>query len=218
MENDDFMLLLHLARKGGIASQIETSTSRIASELSISQQTASRKIRKLAASQLISSTASSNGITVSFTEKGKRMLHGKYLELESVFSGKKTNAFEGKVVGGKGEGKYFLSFKQYTDKINERLGFMPFPGTLNLSASQEKISQFSASLEKIYIEGFELPGRTFGGLHAIKVLINNEIPGALIFPERSNLPGNIAELIAPLNLRKKFSLKDGSKVRVGGAQ
>jgi len=216
MESEDFVLLLHLARKGGISGQFETSTSKVARELSTSQQTISRKVRQLAAQQLIESRASPNGIEVSFTEKGRKVLNEKYLELQAIFSAKKVSGIEGKVVSGKGEGKYFLSFEQYAGKINEKIGFKPFLGTLNLQVEQSKLEQFSAALDKVYIEGFELPGRTFGGLVAAKILINNELKGALVFPERTNLPKNIVEVIAHVNIRKKFSLKDGSKVKLVG--
>ena len=216
MDNEDFLLLLHLARKGSISGRFETSTSKVARELNTSQQTISRKVRQLAGQQLIESRASPNGIEVSFTEKGRKALNEKYLELQAIFSAKKVQSIEGKVVTGKGEGKYFLSFEQYAGKINEKLGFKPFLGTLNLQVEQSRLEQFSASLDKIYIEGFELPGRTFGGLHAGKILINNEVQGAIVFPERTNLPKNIAEIIAPINLRKKFSIKDGSKVKLNG--
>ena len=67
MESDDFMLLMHLAKRGGLGKRAETSTSKIAKELGMSQQTASRKVRALAASQLIESSASRNGLAVSFT-------------------------------------------------------------------------------------------------------------------------------------------------------
>jgi riboflavin kinase len=216
MESEDFVLLLHLARKGGISGKFETSTSRVAKELNTSQQTISRKVRRLAGQQLIESRASPNGIEVSFTEKGRKLLNEKYLELQGIFSAKKIQGIEGKVVTGKGEGKYFLSFEQYSGKITEKFGFKPFLGTLNLQVEQSRLEQFSASLDKIYIEGFELPGRTFGGLYAAKIIINNEVEGALVFPERTNLPKNIAEIIAPINLRKKFSLKDGNKVKLNG--
>ena len=216
MESDDFMLLMHLAKRGGLGKRAETSTSRIAKELGMSQQTASRKVRALAASQLIESSASPNGIAVSFTEKGRKQLYDTYLEMQGIFSAKKSQGIEGKVISGKGEGKYFLSFEQYSGKIEERFGFSPFAGTLNLSIEQSKLEQFYAGLEKIYIEGFELPGRTFGGVYAAKVLINNEVKGALVFPERTNLPKDVAEIIAPMNLRKKFGLKDGGKVKLSG--
>src|SRR3989344_1405925 len=185
------MLLLQLARKGGMSGRFETSTSKVAKELLTSQQTISRKVRQLATLQYIESRASPNGIEVSFTEKGRKALAEKYLELQAIFSAKKIPAIEGKVVSGKGEGKYFLSFEQYSGKIREKFGFKPYLGTLNLQAEPEKINKFGASLDKIYVEGFDIPGRTFGGLYSAKVIINNEIKGALVFPDRSNLPKDI---------------------------
>ena len=46
----------------------------------------------------------------------------------------------------------------------------------------------------------------------MKVKINGKILGAVIFPDRTNLPPDTAEVIAPINLRKKFELKDGDKI------
>jgi len=216
MESEDLILLMHLAKRGGIYGSVATSTSKIAKELSMSQQTASRKVRALSATQLITSMSSPSGITIAFTERGRKILNGRYLEMQAIFSQNKLPSFEGKVVSGKGEGRYFLSLGQYADRINELLGFRPFPGTLNLQADSSKIGKFAASLDKIRIDGFEIPGRTFGGLSASRILINNQVSGAIVFPERSNLPDDIAEIIAPVNLRKKFGLKDGAKVKVSG--
>ncbi len=146
---------------------------------------------------------------------GKTILLNSLSQLQEIFStDKKPKKLFGSVQSGLGEGKYYLSFKQYSDQIKEKLGFYPFAGTLNLKVNEADLNPFKKSLHETYIEGFSTPQRNFGGLKAFKLKINGNIDGALVHPDRSNLPATTAELIAPIWLRKKFNLKDGDKVFV----
>jgi CTP-dependent riboflavin kinase len=43
----------------------------------------------------------------------------------------------GKVVSGAGEGAYFTRINWVQEQCDERLGFKPYPGTLNLEISNE---------------------------------------------------------------------------------
>jgi CTP-dependent riboflavin kinase len=45
-------------------------------------------------------------------------------------------------------------------------------------------------------------------------MISNKVKGALIFALRSHYDSSVLEVIAPVNLRKHLSLKDGYKVKV----
>jgi riboflavin kinase len=66
----------------------------------------------------------------------------------------------------------------------------------------------------IEIEGFKNEDRTFGLVKCYPAKIGNKIKGALILALRSHYDKSVLELIAPVNLRKHLSLKDGNKVKV----
>lgn len=210
----NFFLLLHIAKNNGLGGEFVSSTSKIAKEFGISQQSASRKLRSLAKLELISLQSSTSGVRAKVLEKGKKILLEHFAELSGLFSKSKTKKLFGAVQSGLGEGRYYLSFKQYSQQIIEKLGFDPFIGTLNLQVSEPELVSFKNGLEEIYINGFSTKERSFGGLRAFRVSVNGKVDGALVFPDRTNLPPNIAEVIAPIGLRKKFGLKDGNKVFV----
>ncbi len=120
----------------------------------------------------------------------------------------------GVVVSGSGEGKYFLSLEGYKRQIYEKLGFEPYPGTLNVLLDDESAERkvLLALRKPIVIEGFVEDGRRYGDVLAYPVKIVDVWPAALIIPTRTHHPPSIAEIIAPVNLREKLGLKNGDTV------
>lgn len=214
MKEKNFFLLLMIAKGGGVEGEFVSSTSKIARTSGLSQQSVSRKMRELAKKGFISLESSPLGVKAKILEQGKKVLLEHHAELLSVFSKQKTKKLTGAVQSGLGEGKYYLSFKQYTNQIKEKFGFESFAGTLNLLVDEAELVAFKKNLEEIYLNGFVTKERGFGGLKAIKIKVNGKINAALVFPDRTNLPPNIAEIVAPTYLRKKFDLKDGDKVTI----
>ena len=120
----------------------------------------------------------------------------------------------GKIVSGAGEGAYFTQIDWVSRQCDEKLGFIPYPGTLNLELSEE----FLVTLESLEKEkGVELisPDPKFCNGKAFPVLLG-EMRAAIIMPEEKVRvhPKNIIEIIAPLNLKASLNLKDGDSVTV----
>ncbi|MBW9223223.1 DUF120 domain-containing protein [Methanothermococcus sp. SCGC AD-155-E23] len=120
----------------------------------------------------------------------------------------------GKVISGKGEGKYFMSLKPYKERFKNLLGYYPYEGTLNIKLSEYVPVDMSRCLE---IEGFEYNGKRYYGVKVLPGWIcKNEfaVKGALIFPEKSTHPKDVVEVISPVNLRQYLSLKNGDVVKI----
>ena len=66
----------------------------------------------------------------------------------------------GKIVAGQGKGQYYISREGYSRQFLQYLGFIPFPGTLNVLLE----APFPAEQEAIKIEGFQEEGKSFGEL------------------------------------------------------
>lgn len=122
---------------------------------------------------------------------------------------------EGKVVSGKKEAQKFLSMEPYKEKINEKTGFRPFEGTLNLEVNPEKHGQFKEEKERQKIDSFEYEGNDYGGLKLYKVEIEG-VKGALLDINRADHGEDIAEVIAPVKLRDRLNLEDGEEVKIDG--
>ncbi len=116
-----------------------------------------------------------------------------------------------------GEGAYYISQEHYRRQFIEKLGFDPYPGTLNLKMTTEYDIKTSSELEAypaIEIEGFQDENRTYGSVHCYPSIIENGEKGALISALRSHYDDSVLEVIAPIFLRKRLGLKDGHKVKV----
>jgi CTP-dependent riboflavin kinase len=115
----------------------------------------------------------------------------------------------GKIVSGAGQGAYFTQIDWVQQQCNEKLGFKPCPGTLNLELSKRNLPTIE-SLEKE--KGIELisPNPKFCNAKALSVSLG-EIRAAIVMPEEKVRihPQNIIEIIAPLNIKAALNVKDG---------
>ena len=115
----------------------------------------------------------------------------------------------GKVIAGLGQAGYFLSREGYRQQFLNRLGFIPFPGTLTVLLEES----FPASAPAILIQGFSEKEERFGACRCYRIRING-LDAVAIRPEKSSHPPELIEVIAPLNLRRALNLKDGDTVEV----
>ncbi|MGB5099833.1 MAG: DUF120 domain-containing protein [Methanothrix sp.] len=115
----------------------------------------------------------------------------------------------GKILSGLGQAKYFLTCDGYSRQFLESLGFVPFPGTLNVLLEVP----FPTERQAIKIEGFAEEGRSFGECKCYRIKLNG-IDAAVVRPERSRYPPELIEVIAPVPLRRALGLEDGDLVEV----
>jgi riboflavin kinase len=116
-----------------------------------------------------------------------------------------------------GEGAYYMGLKGYTKQFKSKIGYVPFPGTLNVRLDQkihqESIKQFE-TLDGIKIKSFSDGKRTYGWVKCFSAKLNNSISCELIILERTHHDDSVIELISKTCLRKNAKLKDGSKVSI----
>ncbi len=209
----DELLLLLLKRRADTR-PLRITTTEIGEALSMSQQNASRRLAELEKEGWIERNA--DGIML--TKKSKDELAGLYSTLQIVFeNSERAMELDGQVVSGLGEGKYYLSMSKYKTQIKEKLGFIPFPGTLNIQIKKEEMWKKKAILQMdpVIINGFRDKDRSYGDLFAYKCRMKGLKDGcALIVPLRTHHGDDVMELICPLNIKKRLSLKDGDCVRV----
>jgi riboflavin kinase, archaea type len=115
----------------------------------------------------------------------------------------------GKIVSGLGQAQYFLTREGYSRQFVERLGYLPFPGTLNVQLEEP----FPMGPKAIKIEGFVEEDRTFGECWCCRIKLNG-IDAAVVRPKRSLYPPELIEVIAPVQLRRALGLEDGDIVEV----
>ncbi|WP_424354732.1 DUF120 domain-containing protein [Methanobacterium sp. MBAC-LM] len=119
---------------------------------------------------------------------------------------------KGIVVSGTKKGAYFMSQSIYRDQFEDKLHFRPFVGTLNVHVedndSQKVEKLLESDIPKIKGE------KTFGDVKFKKATLNDEVEGAVIFPEKTHHSKDVVEFIAPQNLKERFHISDGSSVTI----
>lgn len=116
---------------------------------------------------------------------------------------------QGTIVEGMGKGKFFLSQVGYQLRIEKRVGFVPFPGTMNLKIDSKEWVRAKKRLSKKIIAPFQFQHRSFGGLDLYPCRLPDQSGAAVIVPHQTTHPSDIIEIIAAKNLRKEFGLKNG---------
>lgn len=122
---------------------------------------------------------------------------------------------EGRVREGKGEAQKFLSMEPYKEKIEDKTGFRPFPGTLNVEVDPERIEEFKDEREEKRVEGFEHEGKDFGGIKLYEMEIEG-FEAVLLDIDRADHGEEIAEIVAEEKLRESLGLEDRDKVEISG--
>ena len=212
-------ILLKLAEMGAHRRTAKISTEYLAGKLGTSQQTASRYLIELDNNGWIKRTITPEGCLIKITDAGIKELKNLYSNLRFLIEAAypPSITLEGVVFTGLGEGAYYISKERYTKQFIEKLGFEPYPGTLNLKLTTDYDVKTRSELEAypaIEIEGFRSEDRTFGSVKCYPVTIENRVKGALILALRSHYDTSVIEIIAPVFLRKHLNLKDGHKVKV----
>lgn len=209
-------LLKKLALLGAIENLIKISSAEFAQYITTSSKTAARLLKQLEDDKYIERQLVPGGQKIMLTCTGVDLLRKEYAEYQSIFCRDDANIeLHGQVIAGLGEGQYYISKDGYMSQFSEKLGFQPFPGTLNIKLNDVSVPmrQQMDCTAPICIRGFNDGERTFGSGKCYPIKVNG-IKSAVIVPERTHYPANLLEIIAPVNLRKTLHLKDGDEVNI----
>ncbi len=209
----DINYLKKLALLGAHNKPLEISSVEFASHMDTSPQTAARKLKILEDETLIKRQIVHGGQLVSITKNGLAALQKERNDYQIIFGNGHKKFLTGKVITGLGEGQYYISLEGYRTQFVEKLGFTPYPGTLNIKLDTPSVDIRKGISADLKISGFTKDNRTFGSGSCFNISIM-DINGAVIVPERTHYPEDIIEIIAPVNLRKHLKLRDGSNVEV----
>jgi riboflavin kinase len=212
------LTLSYLLSKGAKHNYVTVTTSLLGKNIKKSQQAASKHLLELEQNQFIERIINGRNISVKITAKGfSEMVKLAAVLQKSLDSFPSHVELKGILVSGMGEGAYYMALKGYTKQFKSKIGYVPFPGTLNVrldqKTHQEAIKQFE-TLEGIKIQSFSDGKRTYGWVKCFPAKLNNSISCELIMLERTHHDDSVVELISKICLRKTGKLKDGSKISI----
>ena len=217
---EDLQCLKEIALKGGLKGPVWVSSQSLGSALGMSPQTASRRLQSLERQHHLSRSVNPDGQYVTVTRSGEEILRHEYADYCRVFvNGRDEFILQGVVISGIGEGRYYMSLAPYVQQFSEKIGFAPYPGTLNirLDPSSLQVRKRLDQLEWVQIQGFTAEGRTFGNARCLPCRIEG-IPCGIVIPGRTHYPDDVLELIAPVSLREALRVDDMDEVKVEVSQ
>lgn len=227
IEYDELATLRFLAHCTRLTGEARISCSTLADEFDVSNQTASRRIRKLTEEGLLKRSRDGDEDededrqTLTLTTHGIGLLLQEFKQYRELFECISDVEMVGKVTSGLGKGGDFVTLAGYASQFLERLGYEPYQGTLNIRLSSESAParMLLDALEPIQVDSWSDESGDYGAASCYPATVENEAGeryrGAhIIVPERTDHDQLELEVIAPDYLREKLSLEDGDLISI----
>lgn len=119
----------------------------------------------------------------------------------------------GKVFTGQGEGAFFSQLDWVKEQCRQKLGFVPYPGTLNLRVEGPYLETVKGMRQGEAPIQFLPPSPEFCPAKCYRVALGG-VRGALVIPLAPNYPADVIEVWAPVKLKEALSLKDGDVLAI----
>jgi riboflavin kinase len=211
--------LKHVGLVGGLT-ETKVSCAALGDRLDASTQTASRRLQTLESAGYIERDVVGDGQWVRVTDAGEAALRAEYADYRRLFESDVELSLRGAVTGGMGEGRHYITLPGYADQFRERLGYEPFPGTLNVDLTEESVRRRGemAGIDAVPIDAWEDDDRTYGAAscHGVTLVAGDDRYEEVhaIVPDRTHHDDDQLELIAPERLRDALDLDDGDTVEI----
>jgi len=209
-----------LLQRGAHYNFIVITTSDLGKDIKRSQQAASRHLLDLENAGYIERLRKGQTFRIKITNRG-------YSEIESLYSTLKSAIesipfsidFEGTVVSGMGEGAYYMSLEGYRKQFKDKLGFEPYPGTLNVKLIDQIFMNARREIGRypsVFINGFNDNMRTYGWVKCYKANINKGAVNnaAALVLERTHYDDSMLEIIAPICLKEAIGIQNGDRISI----
>lgn len=218
--HDELQALKAVALEGGLDGSVKVSCASLANRLEASNQTASRRLQRLESSGFVDREIVSDGQWVVVTEAGTAALRSEYTDYRQLFEEPRGLTLEGTITTGMGEGRHYISLPGYQTQFESKLGYTPFPGTLNVELDETSVRarpQLSVQ-PSVAIDSWEDGDRTFGAATCYPARLEADghqyQPAHVIVPDRTHHDDENLELIAADNLRDELDLTDDDTLAI----
>lgn len=130
-----------------------------------------------------------------------------------------TRKLYGTIFSDLGQASLFMSLGWVQKSLAQRLGYAPYPATLNVRPKSPEDAQLWQDVQK-YSASAPLSTGHGGFCHARLYFVriqdslarNEAIRGAVLVPEVADYPVNKIEVIAPVRLKEAFGVVDGDQL------
>lgn len=217
---NELATLKRLALEGGHEHEVHVSCKELSGRLGVSAQTVSRRLRRLDETGHISRQLVDDGQQVHLTDRGVSTLREQYHEYIRMFETFTDVSLSGAVTDGMGEGQHYISLSGYQEQFRSRLGYEPFPGTLNVELDGEgvRLRERMEATDGVRIDEWSDEERTYGAATCYPVVVRSGgdtfEPAHVLEPDRTHHDDRVVEVIAPVKLREELAVDSGTEVRL----
>lgn len=214
------LTIVELLSKGARHNFVEVTTAELGKSISRSQQAASKHLLELENSGYIERIRRGQKFAVRVTDKGHTEIQNLFSSLHAALeSSPAAIDFEGSVVSGMGEGTYYMSLEGYRRQFKDKLGYEPYPGTLNVRLVDQLYMNARRELGRrpsIFVDGFSDSTRTYGWVKCYRAIINDGAVdnAAVLVLERTHYDDSMLEVIAPVSIKQAAGIKNGDRIKV----
>jgi riboflavin kinase len=222
------IILIYLLTLGAIEIHVEITSGQLSKIINKSQQTTSKILIELEKGNLIERIKNNKKFKIKVTNQGYEVIKELQSMIESALdNSKKRITFKGKIVNGMGEGAYYMSLDGYKKQFEEKLGYEPFPGTLNLKLEDKMYMDKKKEMinyPSIYINGFKDKTRSFGWVKCYPAILipdiktkdkkNFQIDSAVLLLERTHHDNSLMEVISSVCIKETANIKNGDTVTI----
>lgn len=214
------LTIVELLSKGARHNFVEVTTAELGKSISRSQQAASKHLLELENSGYIERIRRGQKFAVRVTDKGHTEIQNLFSSLHAALeSSPAAIDFEGSVVSGMGEGAYYMSLDGYRRQFKDKLGYEPYPGTLNVRLVDQLYMNARRELGRhpsIFVDGFSDSTRTYGWVKCYRAIINDGAVdnAAVLVLERTHYDDSMLEVIAPVSIKQAAGIKNGDRIKV----
>ena len=209
-----------LLQRGAHYNFIVITTSDLGKDIKRSQQAASRHLLDLENAGYIERLRKGQTFRIKITNRGYSEIERLYSTLKSAIESIPFSIdFEGTVVSGMGEGAYYMSLEGYRKQFKDKLGFEPYPGTLNVKLIDQIFMNARREIGRypsVFINGFSDNMRTYGWVKCYKANINKGAVNnaAALVLERTHYDDSMLEIIAPICLKEAIGIQNGDRISI----
>lgn len=209
-----------LLQRGAHYNFIVITTSDLGKDIKRSQQAASRHLLDLENAGYIERLRKGQTFRIKITNRGYSEIQSLYSTLKSAIESIPFSVdFEGTVVSGMGEGAYYMSLEGYRKQFKDKLGFEPYPGTLNVKLIDQIFMNARREIGRypsVFINGFSDNLRTYGWVKCYKANINKGAVNnaAALVLERTHYDDSMLEIIAPICLKEAIGIQNGDRISI----
>ena len=117
-----------------------------------------------------------------------------------------------------GQASSFMALDWVQDLLNQRLGYHPFPATLNIRPKGDEDAQVWRRVQSDHAATPLTPesdGHCSAKLYRVEIYAaanGVKVGGAILLPEVKDYPQDKIEIVAPMRLKDHFQVHDGDQL------